>query len=158
LDEKPGEPVDSDVVYWNSSFQEFRWVWTGCSVLVFVMGAATVIRIKRKHCLEGRWIELLRPKTNPRANPVLTIEPLGRKTNPRADSVLAKDDYKLEITFTSGEVRVFDCTDVLDFGLFTELRDISYFKQARVESGTVVWPHGQDICPDTLYEGSEELG
>ena len=27
----------------------------------------------------------------------------------------------------------------------------------RVEGGTVVWPHEQDICPDTLYEDSERL-
>jgi hypothetical protein len=27
---------------------------------------------------------------------------------------------------------------------------------AKVEHGTVVWPHEQDICPDTLYlEGKE---
>ena len=26
-----------------------------------------------------------------------------------------------------------------------------YFKQVQVLDGTVVWPHEQDICPDTLY-------
>ena len=74
--------------------------------------------------------------------------------NPRVKSVIAGDDYKLEITFAGGEMGVFDCAHLLNFGVFRELRDISYFKQARAEGGTVVWPHEQDICPDTLYEDS----
>lgn len=74
--------------------------------------------------------------------------------NPRVKSVLPKDDYTLEIAFTNGEVGVFDCSHLLDFGVFQELRDIRYFKRARAAHGTVVWPHEQDICPDTLYEKS----
>lgn len=45
---------------------------------------------------------------------------------------------------------------LLNFGLFQELNDLNYFLMAKVEHGTVVWPHEQDICPDTLYlEGKE---
>ena len=77
--------------------------------------------------------------------------------NPRVKAVVPRDDYKLEITFTNGEAGVFDCTPLLDFGVFGELRDLNYFRQARAAGGTVVWPHEQDICPDTLYEGAEKL-
>jgi len=77
--------------------------------------------------------------------------------NPRVKTVVAKDDYRLEITFSNGEVGVYDCTPILDFGVFKELRDPGYFKQARAAGGTVVWPHEQDICPDTLYEDSNKL-
>ncbi|MHC4177594.1 MAG: DUF2442 domain-containing protein [Planctomycetota bacterium] len=77
--------------------------------------------------------------------------------NPRVKAVVPKDDYKLEITFTNGEVGIFDCTHLLSFGVFTELKDIRYFRQARAEGGTVVWPHEQDICPDTLYEDSMKV-
>ena len=77
--------------------------------------------------------------------------------NPRVRGVVARDDYRLEITFANGEVRVFDCTHLLGRGVFTEFQDVCYFKQARVEGGTVVWPHEQDICPDTLYEDSVKL-
>ncbi len=76
--------------------------------------------------------------------------------NPRVKAVVAKDDYSLEITFTNGEVGVYDCARFLTFGVFQELRDIGYFKLASVEDGTVVWPHEQDICPDTLYEDSRK--
>lgn len=75
--------------------------------------------------------------------------------NPRVQTVRAKDDYKLEITFSNGEMGIYDCAPLLDFGVFTELRDVSYFNSARAEGGTVVWPHEQDICPDTLYEDSD---
>jgi hypothetical protein len=77
--------------------------------------------------------------------------------NPRVKAVNATDAHKLELTFSNGEVGVYDCTPLLGFGVFQELRDISYFKRARAEGGTVVWPHEQDICPDTLYEDSKKL-
>ena len=77
--------------------------------------------------------------------------------NPRVVAVTPKDDYQLEIEFANGEVGIYDCAALLDFGVFQELRDTSYFKQARAFGGTVVWPHEQDICPDTLYEDSRKL-
>jgi hypothetical protein len=77
--------------------------------------------------------------------------------NPRVAAVTIRDDYQLEIEFTNGEIGVYDCAPLLDFGVFRELRDLDYFKQARAEGGTVVWPHDQDICPDTLYEDSLNL-
>jgi hypothetical protein len=77
--------------------------------------------------------------------------------NPRVVSVIARDDYSLEIEFSNGEVGIYDCAPHLDFGVFQELRDINYFKRAQALCGTVVWPHEQDICPDTLYEDSRRL-
>ena len=77
--------------------------------------------------------------------------------NPRVQAVVAKSDYTLEITFSNGETGTYDCAPLLDFGVFQELRDLSYFHQARAEGGTVVWPHEQDICPDTLYEDSRKF-
>lgn len=74
--------------------------------------------------------------------------------NPRVKSVKPLSGYHLEIVFSNGEVRVYDCTPLLDFGVFGELRDEAYFRQVHADAGTVVWPHEQDICPDTLYEDS----
>ncbi len=71
--------------------------------------------------------------------------------NPRVKSVFATDDYQLKINFNNGEHGVYDCTPLLNFGVFKELVDIRYFKQAKALDGTVSWPHKQDICPDTLY-------
>lgn len=71
--------------------------------------------------------------------------------NPRVKSVTPSSDYKLHLVFDNGERGVYDCSDFLDFGIFRELRNIDYFKQAYLSFGTVAWPHEQDICPDTLY-------
>jgi hypothetical protein len=71
--------------------------------------------------------------------------------NPRVQKVHALPDYRLEIAFSSGEVGIYDCRPLLEFGVFRELQDISYFRQVKALNGTVVWPHEQDICPDTLY-------
>ena len=71
--------------------------------------------------------------------------------NPRVSKVSATDNYKLHLVFTNGEKKVYDCTKLLNFGVFKELKDKHYFKKVRVLDGTVVWPHEQDICPDTLY-------
>ena len=71
--------------------------------------------------------------------------------NPRVKKVIPLSDYKLQIEFNNGERRVYDCANILDFGVFKELQDKNYFQLAKTVDGTVAWPHGQDICPDTLY-------
>jgi Protein of unknown function (DUF2442) len=77
--------------------------------------------------------------------------------NPRVTAITPKDDYTLEIEFSNGEIGIYDCSPLLDFGVFQELRNLAYFRQARADGSTVVWPHEQDICPDTLYEDSRKL-
>lgn len=76
--------------------------------------------------------------------------------NPRISEVLATEGYKLKLIFTNGEQGIYDCSSLLDFGVFKELREFNYFKQAKVLDGTVVWPHEQDICPDMLYLDSDK--
>lgn len=71
--------------------------------------------------------------------------------NPRVAQVTPRPPHLLQLLFTSGERGTFDCHPYLDFGVFQELLDWDVFAQVRVENGTVVWPGGQDICPDTLY-------
>ena len=71
--------------------------------------------------------------------------------NPRVKEVMILSNYRLHIEFNNGERGIYDCTPLLEFGVFKELKDKNYFQQAKVCGGTVVWPHEQDICPDTLY-------
>lgn len=77
--------------------------------------------------------------------------------NPRVKKVVPLSDYKLDLEFTNGERGIYDCSPILDFGIFRELRDKNYFQRAEVREGTVAWPHEQDICPDTLYLDSVKL-
>jgi hypothetical protein len=71
--------------------------------------------------------------------------------NPRVKSVKPGEGYRLEVTFNNGEKGIYGCTALLNFGIFRELQDDDYFRRVKAENGTVVWPHEQDICPDTVY-------
>jgi hypothetical protein len=77
--------------------------------------------------------------------------------NPRVQRVTTTDDYKLRLEFSNGEHGIYDCTPLLNFGVFKELQEPQYFQRATCEHGTVVWPHDQDICPDTLYIDSQKV-
>jgi len=72
--------------------------------------------------------------------------------NPRVKLVTAITGYRLLLTFDNGETGIYDCSPLLEFGVFKELKSPSYFQKAKIENGTVSWPNEQDICPDTLYE------
>ncbi len=78
--------------------------------------------------------------------------------NPRPLGVLPLANFELEIKFTNNEIRIFDLKPYLDFGFFTELKNLNYFSQAKVIDGTLSWPNEQDICPDTLYLESRPSG
>lgn len=67
--------------------------------------------------------------------------------------------FRLRLTFSNGETRVYDVGPLLEQGgVFAELRDESAFRSVHAWHGTVQWSGGQDICPDTLYEDSVPEG
>ena len=72
-------------------------------------------------------------------------------------AVKALEEYRLELRFASGELRIFDASPYLEKGIFTELKDPSYFRKVRVAFGTVAWPNEQDFSPETLYLESVEV-
>ncbi len=69
----------------------------------------------------------------------------------RVVAVKANEDFSLDLKFNDGSVKRFDVKPYLNYGVFIELKDFEYFKQAKIAFGTVQWPHEQDISPDTLY-------
>lgn len=67
--------------------------------------------------------------------------------NPRVKTVVAKESYKLEITFTDGVTGIYDFTPLLDWGVFQDVWDVAYFCQARAADGTVVCPMSRTYVP-----------
>ncbi|MDO9080546.1 MAG: DUF2442 domain-containing protein [Desulfuromonadales bacterium] len=65
--------------------------------------------------------------------------------------VVPREDYQLEIEFSTGEVRLFDVRPYLDKGVFSQLKDRALFTRAFVAFDTVCWPNELDISPETLY-------
>ena len=68
-------------------------------------------------------------------------------------SVEYRADYVYHIVFDDGSAGDLDFSEYIGRGpVFEALRDPAFFKQARIEGGTIAWPNGADIAPETLYE------
>ena len=73
----------------------------------------------------------------------------------RISAVKPLDDLMMLVTFASGERRLYDATQLLDFPAFQPLRDEAIFKAARIDHGVVTWMDGDiDIAPETMYAAS----
>ena len=69
----------------------------------------------------------------------------------------ALDDYQLELTFETNEVKIFDMKPYLELGVFKALKDEPFFQKVRVSFGSVAWPNGIDLDPEVLYEDGKPL-
>lgn len=63
-----------------------------------------------------------------------------------------RGDYKVYLMFHDGTEGTIDLADWLEGPIFEPLRDQIFFQRFFVEAGTLVWPNGADIAPETLYE------
>lgn len=61
-------------------------------------------------------------------------------------------DFRLYVETEDGRRGIFDVKPYLDHGVFSELRNETYFKQVGILLGAVTWPNAQDIAPETLIE------
>lgn len=66
-------------------------------------------------------------------------------------------DHLLLLIFDNGERRCFDMTPYLHYHVFKRLQNPVFFSLARVDYGTVTWPGGIDIAPETLYHESKPV-
>lgn len=76
---------------------------------------------------------------------------------PKVVSVKAIREYRLEIEFDNGEKKEFDVEPYIKGDWYGQLRAWEYFKRVQTDGFTVVWPEGQDICPNELYELSVKM-
>lgn len=62
-------------------------------------------------------------------------------------------DYRLRLTFEDGTGGEVDLSEWEWRGVFKPLADPAYFRQVELdqELGTIVWPNGADIAPETLH-------
>lgn len=57
--------------------------------------------------------------------------------------------FRIRFTFNDDLQGTVDLKSWLEGQIFEPLKDRSYFQQFFVDGGTVVWPNGADIAPET---------
>ncbi len=70
------------------------------------------------------------------------------------ETVEPLDGYRLHLCFDDGAEGIVDLADLVQQGgVFTPLRESSFFRQVRVnpDSRTIEWPNGVDLDPDVLH-------
>ena len=60
--------------------------------------------------------------------------------------------YLIKLRFNDGVEEIIDFAHWLEGTVFEPLKDVSYFQRFFLEGGTVTWPNGADIAPETLHE------
>ena len=63
-----------------------------------------------------------------------------------------RGDYSIQVTFNDGKSGTIDFLQWLEGPIFEPLKDPGYFQRFFLDGGTVSWPNGADIAPETLYE------
>ncbi len=67
-----------------------------------------------------------------------------------------RQGYVYCVVFSDGLQADVDLSEYVGKGpVFEPLKDPAFFRQARIEGGTIAWPSGADIAPETLYEKVE---
>ena len=63
-------------------------------------------------------------------------------------------EFRILVTFNDGTEASVDFRPWLSGPVFEPLKKVAYFRKFFVDGGTVAWPNGADIAPETLYEAA----
>jgi hypothetical protein len=71
--------------------------------------------------------------------------------NPRVLAATALAHHTVLVTLTNGEQRRLDVRAYLDYPVFERLREPAFFALVQADHGTLSWPGGIDLDPDSVY-------
>ena len=60
--------------------------------------------------------------------------------------------YRIHVTFNDGSEKTIDFGEWLEGPIFEPLKNPDYFQRFFLDGGTVAWPNGADMAPETLHE------
>ena len=66
-------------------------------------------------------------------------------------------EYKILLTFENDIQKVFDVKPYLEFPMYSQLKDISFFNTVHTNGQTAVWNEDIDIAPEHLCECSKPI-
>jgi hypothetical protein len=73
---------------------------------------------------------------------------------PHVIRAVHEDDFRIRLTFNDGTEGSVDFESWLIGPVFEPLKDRAYFQRFFLDGGTVAWPNGADIAPETLYDAA----
>ena len=77
---------------------------------------------------------------------------------PDVIKVKALDDYLLEVTFETKEIKIFNMKNLINnMEIYKRLKNKEYFKKVKPYNETVIWENGEDIYPEDLYYKSKTI-
>ena len=63
------------------------------------------------------------------------------------------EKYIYHVEFDDGTNGNMDFVEYIEKGpVFKSLKNLDLFKKAFIDGGTITWPNGADVAPETLYE------
>ena len=78
---------------------------------------------------------------------------------PKIVNVEPLDNYKLKVSYETGETKLFNVLPYISGQWYEELYDRDYFKTVHLISNGrgIEWGNGQDIAPHELYDLSTTI-
>jgi hypothetical protein len=73
---------------------------------------------------------------------------------PHVVRAVYEEDFRIHLTFNDGSEGSVDFESWLMGPVFEPLKDKAYFRTFFLDGGTVAWPNGADIAPETLYDAA----
>jgi hypothetical protein len=67
-----------------------------------------------------------------------------------------RGEYSIHLVFNDGAEATVNFSEWLDGPVFEPLKEPEYFARFFVEAGTITWPNGADIAPETLHEQAKK--
>lgn len=79
--------------------------------------------------------------------------------SPSVQDARIVDDLYMLVTFDTGETRILDAADLVQFEAFAPLADQEIFSRYSIDHGVLTWLDGDiDIAPEGLYRRTHALG
>ena len=70
---------------------------------------------------------------------------------PSVVQVEHRGGFRLRVVFNDGSQNTIDFSQWFDGPMFEPLKAPEFFARYFIDGGTVAWPNGADIAPETLY-------
>lgn len=74
---------------------------------------------------------------------------------PRIIRAKALKDYKIELLYETGELKIYDMRELLNTcEFYKNLKNKKEFEKIKIVGLSIQWQNGEDIAPELLYNDS----